>query len=159
MERFFELFQEMKLRLGPVLIQLPPGLKFDRSLVINFLHIIKKNYSGYRFAVEVRHPSWITDDFFDLLAQHAIAFVIADSGKRFPYYEAVTTDFVYLRCHGPENLYASDYSDSQLYNFAEKIVCWLINDKDVWVFFNNDFHGFAVNNAVKLRDMVSSIIN
>jgi len=156
LKKFFELFKEMKSRLGPVLIQLPPGLAFNRSLVNDFIQILKRQYNSYRFAVEVRHKSWITDEVFNLLAQHNVAFVIADSGKRFPYYEEITTDFVYLRFHGPEKLYASDYSDPQLNVFAEKIANWLRNDKEVWAFFNNDFHGFAINNADKLREMVCS---
>ncbi|MFN2128690.1 MAG: DUF72 domain-containing protein, partial [Anaerolineales bacterium] len=153
LNRFFELFEEMKPRLGPVLIQLPPGLSFNKALVNDFFQILKRQYNAYRFAVEVRNKSWITDDFFNLLAQYDMAFVIADSGKRFPYFEEVTSDFIYLRFHGPENLYASDYSDHQLNAFAEKITAWMRNDKEIWAFFNNDFQGFAISNADKLRDM------
>jgi uncharacterized protein YecE (DUF72 family) len=86
-----------------------------------------------------------------------MAFVIADSGRRFPYYEAVTTDFVYLRFHGHEKLYASDYSESELREYAEKIMIWLKEDKEIWVFFNNDFHGYAVKNAEKLKEIIASI--
>ena len=153
-KRFLELFDVMRSHLGPVLIQLPPGLTFDKSLANDFLQILKKRYNHFRFAVEVRHKSWIKDEVFNLLTMSDIAFVIADSGKRFPYYEAVTTDFVYLRFHGPEKLYASDYSDPVLHSFAEKITAWLRNGKEVWVFFNNDFHGFAIRNAFKLRELV-----
>jgi len=154
LRRYFELFDEMRSRLGPVLIQLPPGLSFDKSLLIDFVYILKERYNHYRFAIEVRHISWITDEVLNLLSEYDIAFVIADSGKRFPYYEAVTTDFVYLRFHGPEKLYASDYSDLALNTFSKMITEWLNNGKEVWAFFNNDFHGFAINNALKLRDMV-----
>jgi uncharacterized protein YecE (DUF72 family) len=153
LEKYFEVFENMKSRLGPVLIQLPPGLSFDKTLIHEFLDIIKNKYSLYRFAIEVRHESWINDNFFDLLAHRGIAFVIADSGDRFPFYETVTADFVYLRFHGREQLYASDYSEADLKLFAGKIVSWLNEDKEVWVFFNNDFHGYAVNNAVRLREM------
>jgi uncharacterized protein YecE (DUF72 family) len=159
LRRFFELFEVMKSRLGPVLIQLPPGLLFDRSLAIDFVQILKVNYDHYRFAIEARHKSWITDEVFSLLEKYNVAFVIADSGNRFPYYEAITTDFIYLRFHGPENLYASDYTDAALYAFAEKIIAWLKNNKEVWAFFNNDFHGFAINNATKLREIVYAINN
>ena len=83
--------------------------------------------------------------------------VIADSGKRFPYYETVTADSVYLRFHGPEKLYASDYDESDLHQYAEKIINWLKADHEVWVFFNNDFNGFAVKNALKLNELVHSL--
>ena len=154
LKKFFDLFRVMESRMGPVLIQLPPGLRFDRSLMNDFLQILNRQYKVYRFAVEVRNKTWITDAFFNLLTQYNTAFVMADSGKRFPYYEVETTDFVYLRFHGPEKLYASDYPDARLIAFADKIRGWLEKDKEVWVFFNNDFHGYAVNNAVKLRDIV-----
>ncbi|MGD0753619.1 MAG: DUF72 domain-containing protein [Bacteroidales bacterium] len=154
LKNYFDVFESMKSRLGPVLIQLPPGLSFDKTLIHEFLDIIKNQYSLYRFAVEVRHESWINDNFFDLLAHRGIAFVIADSGNRFPFYETVTADFVYMRFHGREQLYASDYSEADLKLYAGKIISWLDEDKEVWVFFNNDFHGYAVNNAVRLREMI-----
>ena len=156
MKKYFDVFELMKNRLGPVLIQLPPGLSYDKSLVSNFFNLIKEKYNQYRFAIEVRNKSWIDNSFFDLLAQYGIAFVIAESGNRFPYYEAVTTGFVYLRFHGGEQLYASDYSDTDLRIYAGKIKNWLDENKEVWVFFNNDFHGFAVKNAGKLRELVYS---
>ncbi len=104
----------------------------------------------------MRNKSWIDDSFFDLLSHYGIAFVIADSGNRYPYYDAVTADFVYLRFHGREQLYASDYSEADLKLFADKIVNWLEGGKEVWVFFNNDYHGFAIKNAERLREIINS---
>lgn len=157
LKRFFDLFKNMKRRLGPVLVQLPPGLSYDHSLISDFFDLLKAQYDTYRFAVEVRHKSWITDNFFELLRQYGIAFVIADSGRRFPYYEAVIADSVYLRFHGPDALYASDYGESDLQRYAEKIISWLQEDHDVWAFFNNDFHGFAVKNSLRLKELVYSL--
>ncbi len=156
LSNFFELFEEMKMRLGPVLIQLPPGLHFDEFLVKDFMNVLKEQYGEYRFAMEVRHKSWIADHFFQLLTQYGMAFVIADSEERFPYYEAVTSDFVYLRFHGHEKLYASDYSEMELQDYAGKITDWLKEDKEIWAFFNNDFHGYAIKNAENLRKMICS---
>ena len=153
-EKYFDVFESMKEKLGPVLVQLPPGLPFDEPLIHGFLDLLKEQYSLYRFAVEIRHGSWINDNFFDLIAQRGIAFVIADSGNRYPFSETVTADFVYLRFHGREHLYASDYSEEDLRPSVEKIKRWLEEDKEVWVFFNNDFHGYAVNSAIRLREMV-----
>ena len=156
LKKYFDLFEGMKMRLGPVLVQLPPGLSFDKSLVVDFLSTLKNQYSEYRFAIEIRHKSWITDDFFDLLSQNGIAFVIADSGKRYPYYETVTSGFIYLRFHGREKLYASDYSETDLNYYADRIRGWLNGNKEVWAFFNNDFNGFAVKNAERLRQIIYS---
>jgi len=155
--RFFDLFDMMKSRLGPILIQLPPGLSFDRSLVHEFLDILTENYNYIRFAIEARHISWITDEVLDLFSRYGIAFVIAESGGRFPFHEAVTSNFVYLRFHGPEKLYASDYPDHFLGVFAEKIIDWLNNRIEVWVFFNNDFHGFAIKNALEIREKIDQM--
>jgi uncharacterized protein YecE (DUF72 family) len=157
LKRFFDLFDVMQQRLGPVLIQLPPGLHFNRSLVCDFLDILKEHYGNYRFAIEIRHRSWITDDFFDILKQYGTAFVVADSGERFPYHETSTTDFVYMRFHGHEALYASDYSETDLHYYSDRIKLWLDEGKDAWVFFNNDFHGYAVKNAIRLRELVGSV--
>lgn len=153
---FFSVFEALKPRLGPVLIQLPPGLSYDPSLITDFLDVLKGYESGLRFAMEIRNKSWINDHFLDCLAQHGIAFVIADSGKRFPSYEAVTTNFVYLRLHGPDSLYSSDYTGTDLRQYAGKILNWLGAGHEVWVFFNNDYHGFAVKNASQLSELVHS---
>ena len=150
LQNFFDVFEGMKNRLGPVLIQFPPGLTYDKSLVCNFFDLISGQNKQYRFAVEVRNNTWINDSFFNLLSHYGIAFVIADSGNRYPYYEVITADFVYLRLHGREQLYASDYQDNDLRSFAEKITNWMNEGKEVWVFFNNDYHGFAVKNAGRL---------
>jgi uncharacterized protein YecE (DUF72 family) len=154
LKRFLYVFDVMKNRLGPVLIQLPPGLSYNKSLIVNFFDLLKEQHDQYHFAVEVRNKSWIDDDFFSLLAQYEIAFVIADSGDRYPYYEAVTAGFVYLRFHGREQLYASDYNESVLKQYGEKIRNWLLEDRKVWVFFNNDYYGFAVKNAERLREII-----
>ena len=156
LENYFDVFKGMKDRLGPVLVQLPPGFSFDKPLLSGFLDLIKEQYSQYRFAVEVRHESWINDSCFDLLARHGVAFVIADSGNRYPYYDAVTAGFVYMRFHGREKLYASDYSETDLQPDAKRIMNWLDEDKEVWVFFNNDYGGYAVKDAERLKQMVCS---
>jgi uncharacterized protein YecE (DUF72 family) len=155
LQNFLDVFGGMNKRLGPVLIQLPPGLTYNQSLISNFFNIIKEKYSCFQFAVEVRNKSWINDNFFDLLGWYGITFVIADSGDRFPYSETVTSGSVYLRFHGREQLYASDYDETDLRSYAEKIINWLSEGKEVWVFFNNDYHGFAVKNAGRLIEIVS----
>jgi len=154
LSRFFDVFESMKERLGPVLIQLPPGLSYDKQLICNFFDLLKEKYCQYRFAIEVRNRSWINDSFYDMISQYGIAFVIADSGSRYPYHEVITAGFVYLRFHGREQLYASDYSDNVLEEYCGKIRNWLIEGKEIWVFFNNDYHGFAPKNAERLQKII-----
>lgn len=154
LKNYFDRLGLMQERLGPILIQLPPGLSYNKKATESFLWLLKEHYSPYRFAMEIRHKSWLNDEFMQLLSDFQIVFVIADSGKRFPYYETVTTNLIYLRFHGREQLYASDYSEEDLMHYAEKIVQWLQEDQEVWVFFNNDFRGYAVKNALRLKEII-----
>ncbi len=153
--KFFEIFGRMRDKLGPVLVQLHPGLQYDKQLIIDFLEILKENYNQYRFALEIRNKSWINEAFFNLLSEYDTGFVIADSGNRYPFHEAITTDFVYLRFHGREQLYASDYNEDVLKYYADKINCWLEGNSEIWAFFNNDFYGYAVKNASQLEQILA----
>ncbi len=155
LQKFFGVFEGMKEKLGPVLVQLPPQLSYDEPRIRCFLELLKNQYEQYRFAIEIRNKTWINDRFFNLLSHHNVAFAVADSGGRYPCHEAITTDFVYLRLHGREQLYATDYTENELRRYAEKISGWLNDRKKVWVFFNNDFQGFAVKNAERLTGMLN----
>jgi uncharacterized protein YecE (DUF72 family) len=159
LDRFFDVFQMMYERLGPLLVQLPPGLKFDQAKVAEFLALLKSNYTPFLFAFEVRHETWINDQFFELLRQYGYAFVIADSGKRYPYHEIATAEYIYLRFHGNESLYASDYSDDDLRYYGGRISEWLKNNHEVWVFFNNDVHGYALKNAFTLKKVINQLVS
>jgi uncharacterized protein YecE (DUF72 family) len=155
LSRFFDVFEPLKSKTGPVLIQLPPGLRYDSERTRIFFEILTGCYSDYRFAIEIRHSTWINDEFFTMLKKSNIAFTIADSGSRFPYHEEITADFIYLRFHGNGQLYASDYSEPELDSYSVKISKWLNEKKEVWIFFNNDIHGYALKNAVRLRELCS----
>lgn len=157
LEKFVNVFEDMKSSLGSVLIQLPPQMRYENSLIEQFLELLREKCHDLRFAFEVRNSSWINDDFFDKLSKHNIAFVIADSGSRYPYYEAVTADTVYLRFHGREQLYATDYSMNILEEYAKKIKTWNEGGKTVWGFFNNDFNGYAVKNAMELKRLIDNL--
>jgi uncharacterized protein YecE (DUF72 family) len=78
LSKYFDIFQELKFRMGPVMIQLPPGLKYDRSLVVGFFDLLSEQYPEYQFAIEIRQESWIQDEFFQLLAHYGISFVMAE---------------------------------------------------------------------------------
>jgi uncharacterized protein YecE (DUF72 family) len=66
----------------------------------------------------------------------------------------VTAPNIYVRFHGPEALYASSYSTEQLRSFASKFRKWSKEGHTVWAYFNNDIHGYAVEDAKRLREMV-----
>ena len=104
--------------------------------------------------VEIRHPSFLVPDFFELLREFNIAFVFADTAGKWPYVEELTADFVYCRLHGDTKLYSSGYSDKTLNWWATRLKLWregkqprdakLITARtksqrrDVFVYFDND---------------------
>lgn len=106
-------------------------------------------------AVEFRHPSWVHEDVFDLLARHRAAYCVV-SGAGLPCVLRVTGPAVYVRMHGPDrqHLYAGSYSDADLGWWADRIREWATMGKDVLVNFNNDGDGNAVRNATMLHGMV-----
>jgi uncharacterized protein YecE (DUF72 family) len=153
LQRFFEVFEPMQKYMGPVLIQLPAMVKFNYDVTEHLFKLLKKEYRKYSFALEVRDDSWMNDDALDLLARYDIAFVISQSGVGFPYSEMVTAKNIYVRFHGPEQLYASKYSDEMLEEFAKKFKKWQKEGHDVWAFFNNDWYAYAVENGKRLLEM------
>jgi uncharacterized protein YecE (DUF72 family) len=154
LERFFEVFAPMKKQMGPVLVQLSPSLKFNGEIVTAFFKILKKQYKKFHFALEVRHATWLEERSRALLREYDIALVISQSGVNFPYAEMITSQNIYIRFHGPAQLYASSYPDEMLGDFAGKFKAWAKKGHTVWAFFNNDGFGFAVQNAKKLRELV-----
>ena len=86
------------------------------------LNIDKKRV--LRHAIEIRHESFVDESFIALLRKYKVALVVADTAGKWPYYEDVTADFMYLRLHGDTELYASGYSDEALVRWAGKIRTW-----------------------------------
>jgi len=148
---FINKYSTLKGKLGVILIQLPPGLKFDKMVVDNFISMLDKTY---RYTVEARNKTFINDIFFEILKLNNIAFCIADSAGRFPYYEVITADFVYVRLHGSQRLYASEYTDKELSEWVQKLKIW---NKPAYIYFDNDYMGYAVKNALKLKELLTDI--
>jgi len=153
-DAFMQRFAPLQPKIGPVLVQTPPSLAWDRDTVEAFLDLLTTRYPHYRYAVEPRHDSWFENESLDLLRRYRLALVIADSGRRFPSREVAVTDFVYIRFHGPSGLYTSCYTTEMLASWAERIREWEREGRDVWAFFNNDVGGHAVRNALELRHLL-----
>ena len=144
-------------KLGPILLQFPPSFKRNDDLLDGFLtHSSKmKAFRGIHLAMEFRHASWYDDKTYAALKRHGCALVIAQS-ERYPQAPYVpTAPFLYLRLHGPGALFASSYSSDQLADWAARIREWLAEAESIHVYFNNDFHGYAIENAKMLETMVS----
>jgi uncharacterized protein YecE (DUF72 family) len=165
---------------GPFLWQLPATYGFDRARIADFLARLPRDSVAaaklaerhdhrlrrgalteadarvrYRHAFEVRHPSYFTEEFANLLRENDIGFVVADTAGKFPYAETVTSRFVYVRLHGSRQLYVSGYTDEELAVWAARIEGWRAEGLDVYVYFDNDAKVHAPRDAVRLRGMLS----
>lgn len=166
-------------KLGPFLWQFPPSMSFDPDKFEHFLSKlpkdfheaarlgkkaeiakdrqylkVKKNFK-LRHAVEVRNNSFLNPWFVEMLREHNVAIVFADTAGRWPYFEDITADFIYVRLHGDEELYVSGYDDDTLDFWSDRIKQWRIGleakdkltmtddpithiERDVYVYFDND---------------------
>ncbi|UCC67689.1 MAG: DUF72 domain-containing protein [Armatimonadota bacterium] len=149
-DRFLSRAKLLADRLGPLLFQFPPNRACDPPLFAAFLSQLP---CQPRFAFEFREAGWLCDSVYALLREHNAALVRV-SAPRYPEAEVTTADFQYLRMHGEKHLYASKYSDESLARWADSIAGWADEGQDVFVYFNNDAQGYAVENARALREMV-----
>jgi len=136
-----------------VLVQLHPDLHRDDARLDHFLGLVP---SWIRIAVEMRHPSWDHPEVYELLERRRAAYVVM-SGAGLPCVPRATTDFVYVRMHGPpaEPLYTGSYPAADLRRWAERVAGWQDQGRRVLVYFNNDGHGHAVRNALELRGLLA----
>lgn len=179
-------------KLGPILWQFPAWFRYERGLVDEFLSMlprttadaarladentIKKKDGAFvgtvsdvplRYALEPRHDSFFCEDLVLLLREHNVALAFADAAGKFPYFEDVTADFVYLRLHGSTELYASGYTDAELDEWARKIRSWRQGrdprgakritskkaekgERGVYAYFDNDIYSHAPYDAMSL---------
>ena len=150
LERFYQSVQILKEKTGPILFQLPPSFTFERE---RFQAFCKDLRPGYRHALEFRHASWIDESVFKILKENNIALCISDTAGRYPYCEALTADFLYMRLHGSRKLYASEYTEAELQVWAKKIREW---NRDTYIYFDNDQDAHAVKNAERLKQILAS---
>jgi len=139
-------------KLGPLLYQLPPNMKRSDEVLESFLSSLPQDY---RHVVEFRHKSWIDDAVFDILRKYNVGLCVFDMPD-FSCPLVATSDFAYVRFHGSEGLYCSCYSDEGLSQWAQRIARLGQDIKAVYIYFNNDAEGFAIKNAVTLRDLLNS---
>jgi len=150
LERFLENAEGLGPKLGPLLFQLPPHWKPDLGRLRGLLALRPRRR---RFAVEFREAAWCTDEVFSILKEGNAALCLHDGLPDCP--PAVTADFVYLRFHG-RSAPGGRYTRSALSDWAERIGRWRRDSLDVYAYFNNDAHGYAVENARELIELVDS---
>jgi uncharacterized protein YecE (DUF72 family) len=165
LEKFLVNASSLGPKLGPILVQLPPSLKIDPARLGEFLTAAEEARQQVgmeqppRMAFEFRHRSWFelpgVNDALEVLEKHGAALVFAQS-SRYPYPESepVTSDFVYLRFHGPDKMFASLYGAEMLKRWVPRARRWMKQGLDVYAYFNNDVNGYAVADA---RDLIKLV--
>lgn len=134
--------------MGCLLFQLPPSVKYDPELLRS---IVAQLQPGRRNVVEFRHASWWNAEVYAALRDAGIMFC-ATSGPKLPDDLIRTADEIYVRFHGTTAWYNYRYSDAELADWAKRIED--SGAKRVWVYFNNDYHGNAIDNGKALREML-----
>lgn len=146
-------------KLGAMLIQLPASFKYDVQTLQIFLAFFTQAVRAYDhhfdIAIEFRNKYWFTDDVYALLKKYNVA-LVAGQSSRWPGVRQVTADIAYIRMHGPEKLFASSYPQEQLQEWADYITGIAPSVKRVYIYFNNDFHGYALKNGMALAGLLNA---
>jgi uncharacterized protein YecE (DUF72 family) len=141
-------------KLGPLLWQLPPTFKADHKRLAGALEQLPR---GERHAFEFRHPSWFTEQTYTLLREHDAALVIADRPEVHGFQSReLTTGFTYVRFHHGSSGRRGNYSQRELEEWAERLEDWS-REVDVFAYFNNDWEGFAVENARTMASLLGCL--
>jgi uncharacterized protein YecE (DUF72 family) len=139
----------LRQKLGPILWQFPPNFRYDHERMARFLDLLPHDTGAaqtlarrrdafmagrsrlaidanrpLRHAIEIRHESFMDAGFVQLLREHNVALVIAETARRWPMAQDITADFLYMRLHGDKQLYKSGYSDKSLDQWARRIAAW-----------------------------------
>jgi len=140
--------ESLEPRLGPMLFQLPPNWRVNRDRLRRFLEVLPQTRHQHVF--EFRDPTWYTPEIYRLLRQHNVALCWHDwRGEQSP--QKLTADFTYVRFHGATGKYEGNYTPEMLGKWADLIRGWIPKLRDIYVYFNNDQGGYAVQNALLLK--------
>jgi uncharacterized protein YecE (DUF72 family) len=157
LDRFLELMKPLEERgkLGPLLVQLPPGFKRGYQRLEAFLKLLPEDLM---FAIEFRHPSWWREETWELLKRYRVANTVVDE-PLLPPDPVVTAEFSFIRWHGhgKRPWYNYCYSEEELERWVPRLREVLDRVEEVYGYFNNHFHGYAVKNALQLLKMLGTI--
>jgi uncharacterized protein YecE (DUF72 family) len=185
-------------KLGPILWQFPANFRFDAERIEAFLKLLPHDTKAaarfgrkhddrlkapawlkvdaerpVRHAFEIRNETFRERGFIDLLRKYNVALVCADTVE-WPRLMDLTSDFVYCRLHGSEELYASGYDERSLDEWAKRVATWAKGDepkdaervngngrkrrRDVFVYFDNDAKVRAPVDAKALSERVGKLL-
>jgi len=152
--KFTELMEPLQRsgKLFAFLIQLPPSLKQNVNLLEHFLQVLPDEY---KYAIEFRHPTWWNNETWQLLKQYKVANTIVDE-PLLPPDPIVTADFAYIRWHGrgKRPWYNYRYTMEELHLWISKMKEVIEKTKTIYGYFNNHYHGYAVENCFQVLEMM-----
>jgi uncharacterized protein YecE (DUF72 family) len=136
-------------KLGPVLFQLPPTQRIDIARLRDFLALLDPDH---RWVVEFRHPGWHTGETYQALAERGVALCIPVGGGLEP--DRITTaPFTYIRMHRGQEP-AGGFTEEELKSWAARLRRLVASGKQVYIYFNNDWEGFALRDAFSLERLL-----
>ncbi len=151
LRRFLDCIEVLRPKLGPILFQLPPNWELDSERLQTFINFLPNEH---RYSFEFRNASWSMPEVYSLLRRHNIAYCVFHlAGTHSPI--EVTADFAYVRLHGPGGRYQGSYNAAALREWAGRINKWRRELKAIYVYFDNDQAGYAAEDALKLRKLVT----
>ena len=131
-------------RLGTILFQCPPNLRFDAALLAGFFETLPAE--GFRFAMEFRHDSWRNDEAMGLLREKDVAWCVAE-GQAEERVIRTARDFIYLR------LRRGTYDEADVAAWAQEIGAVLEEGVDAYVYFKHEDDPAGVRYALRLREL------
>ena len=147
-ERYYEAIKPLvgSPKLGPIVWQLPDNFKRDDERLCNLL----ENLPPGRHCVEFRNAGWFTDEVYELLRRYGVALAIGDHPQRPHVAHEITTDWTLVRFHWGRRGRRGNYSETELEEWAKRVEQWRPK-AEVYLYFNNDWEGFAIQNALWMR--------
>jgi uncharacterized protein YecE (DUF72 family) len=143
-------------KLSCILFQLPPQFDYQPERLEALLSFMdwQQTIPGVRCALEVRDQRWKNTDCFARLQAHNWSWVLADK-PGFSLDGPVTADFVFLRRHGPGGDHGVNYTEEMLQADALRVQRWLSEGRDVYLYYNNDIGGYAIQNALHIKKLLN----
>lgn len=155
LDRFLDEVAGLGRTLGALLLQLPPSLALDTRRAGSFFRALRRR-TPVPVVCEPRHASWFSAQAEALLQRHAISRAAVDPARvAAAALPGGAQGWRYWRWHGSPRMYYNDYPDAALANLAAHLVQHPGQAQAPWVIFDNTAHGFAIANALRLKEIVT----
>ena len=142
--------ENLREKLGAFLFQLPPSFRYS---VKNFGLILNQLNPDFINVIEFRNKTWFRDEVYDALKENNAVFCCVSAPK----FEVCskTSDTMYVRFHGKKQWYRYKYSDEELKEWVDRIHS--LSPETVFIYFNNTYKAYAVENAIRMKQILNQI--